>query len=371
MKRAGKRKRVARKATKPQQASKKAKRCMRKLVKVVLVVAVNLLVFVVLLYCVECYFWLTDPQRKLPPKRVYKNGTEYTWGHPIYRNSYGFRERDFAVPKAKGTKRVMILGDSLSWGVGVPDRKRYSNILQDKLKPFSIEVLNLALPGGSPQHYRSTLLSMGKAVQPDLILVGFCLNDPQTKTMRWSAEWEEWDRRYRRTLDKLKSGCASVGLKRLGQRLDKTICRLAEVFGAYPHWTEALDRCYDVNSREWHDYIKALTDIKHISDDMNLPPPIFAVLNQAVYNDKPTDYGNPDKVLRIYLKWYHQAEKSSAELGYKTVSFENEIARELSDVPLGVNALDGHPCEQLHEVYASKLFEVLLEVLGKSSEHDN
>ena len=43
----------------------------------------------------------------------------YTWGHRVSDNSLGFREREFALPKPPGVCRVMVLGDSFTWGAGL------------------------------------------------------------------------------------------------------------------------------------------------------------------------------------------------------------------------------------------------------------
>lgn len=55
--------------------------------QIILLILVNLVIFLIILYGLELYLALTDPKSKLPPRPV-----EVT-------NSYGFRERGFAVPK--------------------------------------------------------------------------------------------------------------------------------------------------------------------------------------------------------------------------------------------------------------------------------
>jgi hypothetical protein len=50
------------------------------------------------------------------PINGFVNGKRYTWGRLVENNRYGFRERNFKQPKPSDTYRVMVLGDSLTWG---------------------------------------------------------------------------------------------------------------------------------------------------------------------------------------------------------------------------------------------------------------
>ena len=70
------------------------------------------------LYGAELCFWLADPQRKLPPCNQYIDGVRYSWGQPIHRNRLGFRSREIG-PKPPGAFRIMVLGDSMTWGAGI------------------------------------------------------------------------------------------------------------------------------------------------------------------------------------------------------------------------------------------------------------
>jgi hypothetical protein len=131
----------------------------------------------------------------------------------------------------------------------------------------------------------------------------------------------------------------------------------------------ALQRTYEPGSREWKDFTAALRDIKSLSDARGLPPPVFAVLNQGTCSDRPTDYSNPDDVLRLYLKWYHQAEDAARQAGFVTVNFEDEFKRRLSREILAVNPWDGHPSALCNEVYALKLRDIVLPLIreGRAS----
>jgi lysophospholipase L1-like esterase len=340
------------------------------------VVVVNIILVLLVLYGFEFYLYRSLP--KLPCddysgsyKRCNVNKEKekilYTWGNPVVNNSFGFREREFAIPKPDNVFRIMVLGDSLTWGAGLAVEERYTNRLEkylnERLKgkfPKRIEVLNFGIPGGPTIAERDILRTFIDLVNPDLVIVGFCLNDPQPKSQEWSIEKDRIHRYARFFLSPIRRLFRILRLELTASFIENGFYKTLEKLGIIPPWYVALDRVYDKNSKEWKDFEEALKDIRDMSNKKGLPPPIFAVLNQGVYTDKPTDYRNPDDMLKLYLKWYHQAEDTASKIGFKTVNFEKEIAEKLHDKPLAVNVLDGHPSAEVNDIYAQKLAEFII-----------
>jgi lysophospholipase L1-like esterase len=99
-------------------------------------------------------------------------------GHPVVANAQGFRDRDFA-PKPPGVFRILVLGDSVTFGHGQPLDSIFTRRLESRLADRSprIEVLNAGIPGWSTHQQRRFYESDGAALDPDLVLVAFVLND--------------------------------------------------------------------------------------------------------------------------------------------------------------------------------------------------
>jgi lysophospholipase L1-like esterase len=301
----------------------------------------------------------TDPLGTAPPNgRV--GQVVYTWGHPAARNRYGFRDRDFAVPKPNGVFRIMVLGDSFTWEVGLSAEQRYTDLLEEILREarpeLRAEVLNFGMPGIGTVHEMALLHVYQDVVDPDLIAVGFCLNDPQSEAMDHSPERDSW----RPRLAWMGPSLARIGLRETGRRLEAAGWRVVELLGLVPTWMEALDHTHDEPSREWQEFRSALWRIRTISDQRGLPEPLFAVLNQGSVHGAPTDYRDPDETLRTYLRWYQQAEDAARGLGFFAYDHSAEIARELPARNLSVNAWDGHPSSELHALYARRMADVIL-----------
>ena len=337
---------------------------MKRIKRAALLLLINVLVLVPLVYGFEFYLRFTDVKRKLPPNGIV-NGQMLTWGHPVKNNRFGFRERDFVTPKPPGVFRVLVLGDSLTWGAGLADDERYSNLLEQKLRAAyprrNFEVLNFGVSGGPTIGERDLLNRIKDEVQPDLIVVGFCVNDPQPRSQDYSIEREAFENYHARRLASLKYRLEMLGLPYTSDLIRKAIFGWAEKSGRIPTWNVALDRTYSKDSPDWKAFVEALRDIKSTSDAMKLPTPIFVTLNQS--GTTGSDYAHPSDALQTIIRWCRLGEQAAAEVGFKTVDYEKEIPIELANDSMSVNVADGHPSAKLNQLYAKKLFGAVVEDL--------
>lgn len=98
----------------------------------------------------------------------------------IRTNSAGYREREFDRPKPAGVYRIAFLGDSFTFGQGIREEERLSNLLDRELnkRTSGIEVLNF----GNPGHNTADELKVLKTdvlpeVAPDFVLLQWYIND--------------------------------------------------------------------------------------------------------------------------------------------------------------------------------------------------
>lgn len=97
----------------------------------------------------------------------------------FHTNNLGFRStNDTIVPKPPGVFRILMAGDSFVFGDGLSDGETIPVVIQKKLaetetKDRNIEIINMGVPGYSPdQSYRQLMRSV-KLLQPDLIVWNF------------------------------------------------------------------------------------------------------------------------------------------------------------------------------------------------------
>jgi hypothetical protein len=296
--------------------------------------------------------FISSPYRHLPFDGII-DGKRYTWGHPVENNRHGFRERDFNVPKPADVYRVMVLGDSLTWGAGLALEERYTAIAGQLLSAAfpqkKFEVLNFGIPSAPTTEERDILQKFHLEVDPDLIVVGFCLNDPQPKRMDYSIEREKLSNsKVGQTFDILSHFLLDMGLPYTAKLLNNAFYRSARKLGIIPNADTALGRAYDPMSNEWQAFVQALKDIKKMSDELNLPSPILAILSHDGGRNK------------IRSQWFRQVDEAATGAGFVVYNHDFEIADRLGNASLTINELDGHPSSSVNRIYGEKLYQAIV-----------
>jgi lysophospholipase L1-like esterase len=95
-------------------------------------------------------------------------------------NSLGLRGPEVTVPKPADRYRVLVLGDSFSFGWGVEFKDAWVTRLARELQTpdgRSVEVVDAGVPGWSPPQEFVFLEQRGLDLQPDLVLWQLCSND--------------------------------------------------------------------------------------------------------------------------------------------------------------------------------------------------
>ncbi len=90
-------------------------------------------------------------------------------------NSRGLRDKEYKLNKPDGVKRIVVLGDSFTWGFGVNDDIIYTERLESILP--NTEVINLGVTAYNLRKEINYLRYEGIKYHPDIVIVGFCLND--------------------------------------------------------------------------------------------------------------------------------------------------------------------------------------------------
>jgi lysophospholipase L1-like esterase len=100
-------------------------------------------------------------------------------------NGLGLRDAEFAVPRPPGERRVLMLGDSITFGFGVPDDEAvFPALVERRLNespPLSggerFDVLNAGIPGSVTGHWVRLWRRIGRHYDPELVVLVFFLRD--------------------------------------------------------------------------------------------------------------------------------------------------------------------------------------------------
>lgn len=120
---------------------------------------------------------------------------EVDYGYVL--SSRSFRTPEYEIEKPPGTYRVVLLGDSFTYGV-VPDAYHWATHLEDGLAAGSgneVEVLRLGVPGtGTPFQLRLWQIEASR-LEPDLVILGFFIGNDFQDELGNSPGWQGWSDR--------------------------------------------------------------------------------------------------------------------------------------------------------------------------------
>jgi len=161
------------------------------------VILVNLLILAVLLTLTEIALRMIRPTSLgTMGHSASPNGQLYGWGYYsgeiIYildpdtgevfsspANSHGWRDAEHQYQNSKGAFRILLLGDSNTFGDIVSVENTYPRILEKLLRSrgLNVEVISIAYAGWGTDQELEALINEGVKYKPNLIIVQFCTND--------------------------------------------------------------------------------------------------------------------------------------------------------------------------------------------------
>jgi hypothetical protein len=118
---------------------------------------------------------------RLPP-----NMDDRFWGVSVKTNSLGMRDREVNTPKPIGERRVMLIGDSGVFSLGVEYEDSIPAQLeralnQDATPGIRYRTLNMGVPSYNTEQQLTQLERLGLSLEPDCALLYFAANDIEPK----------------------------------------------------------------------------------------------------------------------------------------------------------------------------------------------
>ncbi len=108
------------------------------------------------------------------------------FSHSAVINSLGFRDREWPLEKTDATIRILAIGDSFTFGMGVELEYTWTKVLEKMLQArgHQVEIANLGKPGTDPFSYAETAKKAVPLLNPDIVLVAILQGDDLAQTMR-------------------------------------------------------------------------------------------------------------------------------------------------------------------------------------------
>ncbi len=100
-------------------------------------------------------------------------------------SNQGLRDQPYSIAKPEGVFRIAVIGDSVTFGLRVDREANYTERLEYLLNTHlgnartHYDVLNFGVVGYNVTQIAESVRSKVVRYQPDLVIYGYCLNDPQ------------------------------------------------------------------------------------------------------------------------------------------------------------------------------------------------
>lgn len=255
--------------------------------------------------------------------------------------------RPLPVPEEDArTFRILVLGDSFSWGAGVFPQDAYPRRLEVLLERLAggaldVELLPYTRPGWNTSQEVRALELKPPAEAPDLILLGYCLNDAELPRRQGNDDIE--GPLLRRSPEGVKAALYEHSriYRRIWDRLESR--RQRRAFHRYYH---AL---YERTG--WRSTQEALDGLRGLASQWKVPvvAAIFPIFDQQL--GPGYDYADLHELVGRALR----------ERGFRTVdllpAYRGVDAQRLAVEPF----TDPHPNELAHRIASQALANYLLE----------
>jgi lysophospholipase L1-like esterase len=327
---------------------------------------VSLISLVFVFVILEIVFQTISP--KSPP------GT--TYGKRINLNSYGLRSPEAIIPKPKQTFRIVVLGDSFAWGVGLDLDETLPFLVERHLrsKYSNVEVVNAAIPADNTVRQLNRFNHIGLKHEPNLLLLIYNINDiafiPQLATNNYDKNkvvpvfqiengpnWEIYSEKHGIRGFIYWFEQRSKFMEFLVPRMGALLRQMGLLNSVEFSWVQKTLEGFQDNNPGWVESKRALKELHDICSRENIPF-IVAIYPMLVDGADRVKEREVHKVIVGYLD-----ELKIPALDLLPV-FDGKIARQY-----WINYMDGHPSKEAHELVAKELTPFIEAAIARDLSH--
>ncbi len=187
-------------------------------------------------------------------------------------NSQGLRGPEVQMLKPEDILRVVVLGDSIVFGQGVPEQgslpAHLEDLLSKRVQGREVEVINAGVRGYDMEHYLVMLRKKVLPLQPDLmVLVITEMNDPEREPFKPES-------------DKLKKWKGSFWVK---LPFVKPFFRAAYAKEVNRIFKEYVRSIYDPSGEHWDLFVRDLKKMRDMLEERGIP--LIAVTFPMIANE--------------------------------------------------------------------------------------
>ena len=312
----------------------------------------------------------------------YTPSSKWRFSHPEYNVEYtinkeGFRDRKkHPVPKPDSTLRVLLVGDSFTFGQAVPYNQIWPVLVERHLKKKGYDQIDLVKAGIQGMDTRSEFLLIQRLLKKydcDVVVVGFLINDLYTNSLYGIDDLgeisngasknvkeqskESWNRSMKKVFienDEKQNFHLLTLAKRLALSSDELYCKL---YMATPNRGEWFNMPLSETSKKQVEVTEIIFNkIAEYCRSLNTKLIVFSIPQQfqVLYNSKSQD-------IDVYLYDKHFA-KFATENGFDWIASLRGFKEQRFDEDLFYRH-DGHLNQKGNEAAAEIFIQEILPLL--------
>jgi lysophospholipase L1-like esterase len=256
----------------------------------------------------------------------------FLMGAAVQINQRGLRDREFPLEKPEGVYRILVLGDSMTFGWGAQQDqtypKRFERMLNDRAgEPARFEVINSGVGNYNTVQEVTYFRERGIQYDPDMVILGYYINDAEPTPRRkggWLAEHSY--------LYVLATSSAGGMARDMGQRAD---------------YADYYRRLYEPTRPGWQACQEALAELADLCREKQIE---LRILMIPELHSPGEDYRFEDI--------HQQIQQIADDASVPTIEVRSAMAG-IEPAQLWVSPGDAHPNDRAHEVIATRLMEAL------------
>lgn len=251
----------------------------------------------------------------------------------------GFRRSTPFPEKRPDTYRVLVVGDSITYGYGLPEEDTYVALLNTWMgRDYRIEFINLGISGHQSEDILNVVRKFLPALKPDLVIYGVCHNDflPSGRG--------QYEVLYEFPLP-VSVKRFFVQRTRVGALVDEGYDAILRSFHLRRDFFDDILRDFEGFQQR---YRRDVGEMNAVIREAGLPALIALVFDQY------PDYGGRGHRIT------HAAEAFLREAGAEVIPME-DYYRRYHAKPMRVSQWEGHPDEVANYIWARMIVEKLRE----------
>ena len=254
-------------------------------------------------------------------------------------NKYGYRDYEYNLKKKEGVFRIIVLGDSQTFGHGIKDLnntwvKKLEKKLIESVGNTSIEVLSISGPGWNSDTYLYELFKNGFKFNPDLVILAYYHNDIPFPI---SLNCDSSDRKITPDINIFQSS-------KLVSFINFRINRLLEKIGKKPRYSDCLNQAYDSIGWEMNKFYLDIMGLSLSIKKIHFMITVIPLIHQL---DSNYPLAGPHKKLKEF----------SIKRNIEFLDFYEEGFKNLNPSNLKVSKTDHHLNKNAGDIMADVLFE--------------